>query len=1032
MRFRRFTAILLAAVLILGMAPAAFAQEGDITIDSVSPPPQTEYIVAKGTGVELIGLPSSIPAAFSDDSTGSIAVSWSSLDYDNAAAGNYTFTAANASSYQITEGKTLEWPAVSVTVAHTVTLPSGTGFTAAFTDGSSGLVKDGDSVSFTVTPKAHYILPDDGVSASDADALSGGGGHYTLSPVADDITIYVTVKAERYTLTTSAGIHSTIDPDTAYDYSADETFTVNFSAEDGYVISSVTVDGTELSGAALSDAIANGYVTLDKKSSHSVAVTASDAEHYTVTFKNGGETVYTDTVSPGDKARYGGNTPKKTGSGGRTYTFAGWSATDTTTLTSNTQLVTLSSYPINANTTLYAVYSLSVSGVNLGVTLDGAGGYTFSDAPAGEASIVSQIYSNCAAALGTALTKVKFGAQSPSYTQYGTLYTNSAKKSLSSSAYYYYASSKYGTYPLGSVYFEPSGTSGTYNISYTAYDAYGNSMSGVLRITVAADTGTIPCTTTHDSAVQLDAYDFYRYYDNYGPGGSLRYVVFDAGSSLGSKYGTLCCDYGGPSETYFTSANIDDYRFYYSSSSYGSYPLSNLYFVPGTSSADYTISIGFTAYYSASSYVRGTLKLTVSGNRGLGGGDIIYSTVKNHAVTIDAGDIEDFFRKTYPSYDLQYLRLNGVPQKGSLYYNYTGGVGYGTSGAVKLTSANYDDYTFYYKPSGSNLYTLSALTYVPSGANYCVSIPFTACYSGTKAVKGSILISITASALGEIYYPTLKNTNVRISAGDFTAAVSAATSSNPSYIRFTSLPPASQGALYYDYASASHYGHKVGTSQNYSCTSSGSYKLSKITFVPHSGFTGSVTVPYIACNASGAAVAAGTLSFGVMNSLRSFADVQADAWYFKYVSELCDNSVVNGYPDGTFKPNGTVTYGEALKLTMLAAGYGQQARTGAHWASGYLSRALADGLLSSSVQLDAAVSRVEIAGIAAKALRLAAPTIPTPFADSSNAHVLALYEKGIVEGSMNSSGVRYFYPSASITRAEISAIIWRMNKLKAD
>ncbi len=193
-----------------------------------------------------------------------------------------------------------------------------------------------------------------------------------------------------------------------------------------------------------------------------------------------------------------------------------------------------------------------------------------------------------------------------------------------------------------------------------------------------------------------------------------------------------------------------------------------------------------------------------------------------------------------------------------------------------------------------------------------------------------------------------------------------------------------------------------------------------------------MSVPYTAYNASGTAVAVGVLSFGVMNSLRFFYDIQVGAWYYKYVSELSDSSVINGYPDGTFKPSGVVTYGEARKIVMLSAGYARQNPTGAHWASGYLSRALSDGLLPASVPLDAVISRLEIAGIAAKALALQSPSIGTPFADTSNAYVLELYEKGIVEGSLNSNGVRYFYPSTSITRAEISAIIWRMNKLAAE
>ncbi len=72
-------------------------------------------------------------------------------------------------------------------------------------------------------------------------------------------------------------------------------------------------------------------------------------------------------------------------------------------------------------------------------------------------------------------------------------------------------------------------------------------------------------------------------------------------------------------------------------------------------------------------------------------------------------------------------------------------------------------------------------------------------------------------------------------------------------------------------------------------------------------------------------------------------------------------------------------------------------------------------------------SRLEVARVAALAMKLSTATISSPFSDTSNGSVLALYQAGIIEGSFNTSGLRYYYPSNSIQRAEISAIIWRIN-----
>ena len=40
-----------------------------------------------------------------------------------------------------------------------------------------------------------------------------------------------------------------------------------------------------------------------------------------------------------------------------------------------------------------------------------------------------------------------------------------------------------------------------------------------------------------------------------------------------------------------------------------------------------------------------------------------------------------------------------------------------------------------------------------------------------------------------------------------------------------------------------------------------------------------------------------------------FTDLPESHWAHRYVAPLCEQGVVNGYPDGSFKPNKTVTWG---------------------------------------------------------------------------------------------------------------------------
>ncbi|MBP1736826.1 MAG: lysozyme [Oscillospiraceae bacterium] len=163
----------------------------------------------------------------------------------------------------------------------------------------------------------------------------------------------------------------------------------------------------------------------------------------------------------------------------------------------------------------------------------------------------------------------------------------------------------------------------------------------------------------------------------------------------------------------------------------------------------------------------------------------------------------------------------------------------------------------------------------------------------------------------------------------------------------------------------------------------------------------------------------------------TYSDVASDDWFYTYVSELSAGGVVSGYPDGTFLPDNSVTCGEALKLILLAAGYSEQTATDTGWASGYLTFAVSQGFLETGevADLDTAISRLLIAQVAAKALGLAESQNDSPFSDTSDSYVIALYEQGILEGS-EEDGKRVYKPEDSISRAEISAIVWRIDQMK--
>ncbi len=154
-----------------------------------------------------------------------------------------------------------------------------------------------------------------------------------------------------------------------------------------------------------------------------------------------------------------------------------------------------------------------------------------------------------------------------------------------------------------------------------------------------------------------------------------------------------------------------------------------------------------------------------------------------------------------------------------------------------------------------------------------------------------------------------------------------------------------------------------------------------------------------------------------------FFDVAQNSWYYQCIQELAQASVINGYPDGSFRPDDTITCAEALKLSYLAVGKtpAQNDQT-QHWAAGYFDLAVKAGVLDAGTDLDAPISRLAIAKVIANAAGLHAGAGEAPFPDCADLAVKAVYDAGIVKGYPDGS----FGSSTTITRGEMSMMIWRL------
>ena len=57
-----------------------------------------------------------------------------------------------------------------------------------------------------------------------------------------------------------------------------------------------------------------------------------------------------------------------------------------------------------------------------------------------------------------------------------------------------------------------------------------------------------------------------------------------------------------------------------------------------------------------------------------------------------------------------------------------------------------------------------------------------------------------------------------------------------------------------------------------------------------------------------------SLAMSLVVLARDFSDVEASHWAYPYINELTEKGIINGYEDGSYRPDGTVTRAEFIKL----------------------------------------------------------------------------------------------------------------------
>lgn len=272
--------------------------------------------------------------------------------------------------------------------------------------------------------------------------------------------------------------------------------------------------------------------------------------------------------------------------------------------------------------------------------------------------------SKLAAAVKTAakVTPSTFTFESPAN---GTLYTSSAMSGTVSTT------TKYSASEVSKMVYRPTRTTGTHTIRYAAYDGSAQIATGTINVVTSAST--VEYHISANEKQQMVVSDFQRVY-----GSGLSTVTFGTNSnSHGALYkGSTTSSGKVGSEAYSVST--------------GSNLLKNVYFIAGSTTSKYTVTIPFTANGS-SGQMNGQLVVYVNDTHTLNstGASFRSMGIANELTPDNATG------STYITID----RIVG----GKLYSAYTS-----IKNCTALTSKDFGSTKFYFSGSGSldNLYIL--------------------------------------------------------------------------------------------------------------------------------------------------------------------------------------------------------------------------------------------------------------------------------------------------------------------------------------
>ncbi len=174
-------------------------------------------------------------------------------------------------------------------------------------------------------------------------------------------------------------------------------------------------------------------------------------------------------------------------------------------------------------------------------------------------------------------------------------------------------------------------------------------------------------------------------------------------------------------------------------------------------------------------------------------------------------------------------------------------------------------------------------------------------------------------------------------------------------------------------------------------------------------------------------------------SSADYSDIPNNAWYEDYVQILTtdERQIIQGYPDGTFKPNTKLTRDQFITMVVRAAGFNPGNASG-YWAQNYIDKAIDLGYIEADdfSSYTGQITREEMSMIIVRAVDylegeqtftkltevLQVVNDSEDFTYKYNNYIMKTYKLGIITGYTDHT----FKPQGVLTRSEATAVVVRL------